>query len=357
MVQGTSSTGALQPISLFEPPDYTRASGNRLRGSRMPKVLFATTLILGAVSCSESTGRLQDASIEAGAPGFAAYVEGIPGTDESFEMVPIAGGSFIMGSPEGEENRRADEGPQVQVRIDPFWMGVHEVTWDEYDEWNLDTELTMSKEPDGISRPTPPYTDMTFGMGRDGYPAICMTQEAAKQYCLWLSRKTGHYYRLPTEAEWEYACRAGTTTAWSFGDDVSQIDEYAWHRGNSQDKYHEVGSKTANAWGLFDMHGNVAEWTLDQLVADFYDVDLGSPRDNPFSMPTRLYPRVARGGSWYDEPQESRSAARLGSTEDWKMRDPQLPKSNWYHTDADFLGFRLVRPFREPNENQKRMYR
>ena len=324
----------------------------------MPRSLRVTCLaLLGAIACSEPTERREKLPVvNPGDPGFETYSREIPGTGVSFEMVPVPRGSFLMGSPGGEAGRQAYEGPQVEVSIDPFWIGRHEVTWEEYDAWNND-DLPMSKEPDGISRPTPPYTDMTFGMGRDGHPAICMTQEAAKQYCLWLSRKTGHYYRLPTEAEWEYACRAGTITAWSFGGDPTQLGEYAWYVGNSGEQYHEVGLKQPNPWGLFDMHGNVAEWTLDQLVEGFYAGEPAVPRNNPLARPTELYPRVARGGSWEDEPQQLRSAARLGSSEDWKMRDPQLPKSNWYHTDAPFLGFRIVRPLLVPDEEAKRRYR
>src|SRR5690606_5889569 len=194
-----------------------------------------------------------------------------------------------------------------------------------------------------------------FGMGHDGYPAISMTQLAAKFYCHWLTQKTGHYYRLPTEAEWEYACRAGTTTAYSFGDDPEDLDDYGWYYDNADEAYQKVGLKKPNPWGLHDMHGNVAEWCLDQYVPDYYGQLAGDqPAVNPLAVPTTLYPRVVRGGSWFDDPEMLRSAAREKSDPSWKVRDPQLPKSMWYHTDADFVGFRLVRPLERPSNEQMR---
>ncbi len=296
------------------------------------------------------------------------YTEVISGTNVTFDMVPIPGGTFLMGSPEDEEGRNDDEGPQHLVTVEPFWMGKYEVTWDEYEIWMFSLDIArrkltgqkptlLDKRADAVTRPTKPYTDMTFGMGKERHPAICMTQLAAKVYCEWLSAKTGRYYRLPTEAEWEYACRAGTTTAYSFGDDPELLDEYGWYFENSDERYHKVGQKKPNPWGLYDMHGNVAEWCLDQYIPDFYSrFDPKKPVKNPYAKPTKLYPRVVRGGSWDDDPEMCRSAARRGSDPEWKIQDPQLPQSMWYHTDAIFVGFRVVRPLREPTEEEKKLY-
>jgi formylglycine-generating enzyme required for sulfatase activity len=289
------------------------------------------------------------------------YKEIILDSDAEFEMLPIPGGKFLMGSPDSEEKRGDDEGPQHEVELSPFWMGKHEVTWDEYEVFMFQLDVARRKidnrEPtaadkaaDASSKPTKPYTDMTFGMGKEKFPVICMTQYSAMKYCEWLSKKTGRYYRLPTEAEWEYACRAGTKTAYSFGDDASKLDDYAWHYENSDGKYHEVGTKKPNPWGLFDMHGNVGEWTFDQYDEGFY---AKSPSKNPLNPPKIVEPCVVRGGSWDDDPELLRSAARVASTVDWKQQDPQIPQSIWYYTDALFVGFRVVRPLEEPSAEEK----
>jgi formylglycine-generating enzyme required for sulfatase activity len=297
------------------------------------------------------------------------YTEEIPGTTVKFGMVPIPGGKFTMGSPKEEKGRKDDEGPQHDVAIDPFWMAKCEVTWDEYELWSmgLDAQRRRVKQvaqddydklADAITRPTMPYTDMTFGMGKEGCPAVCMTQLAAKVYCKWLSAKTGRYYRLPTEAEWEFACRAGSKTAYSFGDDPAQLGEYAWYYDNSDEKYHKVGTKKPNAWGLHDMHGNVVEWVLDQYVPDVYSKAGDKLIKNPLVVPEKpiTYPHGARGGSWDDDTAALRGAARRGSEKSWKAQDPQIPQSIWYHTDADFLGFRVVRPLVTPDAEKAKLY-
>jgi formylglycine-generating enzyme required for sulfatase activity len=282
-------------------------------------------------------------------PALAKYTETIPNTKITFEMVPIPGGTFTMGSPAGETGRQADEGPQHKVTLRPFYMGVKEVTWDEYDEFAFSNDLRRKRRlgltgpkdaGDAVSRPTPPYADESWGWGKEAQPVIGITQNSATKYCEWLSARTGKKYRLPTEAEWEYAARAGTTTAFSFGNDAAAIEDHAWLKSNSQEQPHVGGQKKPNPWGLFDMHGNVAEWTRDLYSADFF---AKSPGDNPFNDPGKeLYPHVVRGGSWDDEPAKLRSAARRSSVEAWSRRDPQNPKSIWWHTDATFVGFRVV---------------
>ena len=296
-----------------------------------------------------------------------AYTETLPGTTLQFDMVPIPGGEFIMGSPESEENRQPDEGPAHRVTVAPFWMSPLEVSWNIYEMFmypaeekkirnNYNYDPALYPGADDVSRPTSPYVEMSFGMGKDGYPAISMTQHAANKYCAWLSAKTGHFYRLPTEAEWEYACRAGTTSAYSFGNDASELAEYAWFADNSDYKYQKVGKKKPNPWGLYDMHGNVAEWTLDQYGADYYKQLANTLAQQPWNKAVTPYPHSVRGGSWDDDPKSLRSAARNASDKSWKQQDPQLPKSIWYLTDAQIVGFRIIRPLAVPSAEEVSKY-
>jgi formylglycine-generating enzyme required for sulfatase activity len=234
-------------------------------------------------------------------------------------------------------------------------MQAHEVTWDEYRLFMFANQAgeVANKDAvvDAVSRPTRPYVEMSFGMGINGFPAISMTQHAANKYAEWLSAKTGEFYRLPTEAEWEYACRAGTTTPYSFGSDASQLGDYAWYSANSSGKYQKVATKKPNAWGLYDMMGNVMEWTLDQ-----YAPYKAGPATNPWVQATQPYPHAVRGGSWNDPADMLRCGARVASDPSWKQQDPQLPKSIWYETDAQWLGFRLVRPQKVPSAEEMYKY-
>lgn len=299
--------------------------------------------------------------------GFLPYSEKIPGSDVAIKMVPVPGGTYIMGSPANEAGRDEDEGPQHEIKVNSFWMGTYEITWEQYDLF-LNEEISDQKnfiitlsngremEIDAVSTATPMYIDMSFGMGREGYPAINMTQYAAVMYAKWLFAKTGNFYRLPTEAEWEYACRAGSKTAYSFGENSGELDKYAWYRDNSERGYKKVGTKIPNALGLYDMHGNVAEWTLDQYLEDYHNILKEKPSDNPYFEPTKLYPGSVRGGSWMDDVDDLRCANRQGSSKQWKMRDPQMPKSIWWLTDAPFVGFRLVRPKETPSREEMEKY-
>ena len=297
--------------------------------------------------------------------GQQSYEEKLNGVDHNIFMVFIEGGSFIMGSPKTQDGHFGDEGPQHEVTVSPFWMSKVEITWDLYslfvsrelDQYQVDKSVDseVSIDVDAVSGATTPYVEMSFGMGTDNYPAICMTQLAAVKFCEWLSAMTGHFYRLPTEAEWEYAARAGSSSAYSFGDDINVLGEYAWFEGNSNEKYQMVGTKKPNAWGLHDMHGNVAEWTLDQYVPTTYS-KRKKGIENPQEIAEKVYPKVVRGGSWMDAPRRLRSSARLPSSKNWKKRDPQIPKSKWWHTDAPFVGFRIVRPRLTPSEAEQKKY-
>jgi formylglycine-generating enzyme required for sulfatase activity len=287
------------------------------------------------------------------------YTETIPGTSVTFDMVPLPGGTFRMGSPAGEPGRAADEGPPHDVTVRPFWIGRHEVTWSEYDKFWLDASVAQASYTaeikaagvDALTRPTPPYADESFGFGKGKQPVISVGHHAAMEYARWLSRKTGKVYRLPTEAEWEYACRAGTTSAYSFGDDAAALGDHAWYADNSEGQPRPVGGRKPNPWGLFDMHGNAGEWVLDHYQKDAYAGRTGKTPVSPVVMPTeRIYPHVVRGGSWDHDPPALRCAARMASQVEWNRRDPQQPQSIWWLTDATFVGFRLVHPLQEQED-------
>ena len=317
------------------------------------------------------------------------YTVEIPGTEVTFEMVPIPGGEFLLGSPDDEADRNDDEGPQVRVKVPPFWMAKCEVTWDEYhaymamyDAFKQMTKLRAddkaaeelaavkkylaqeSLDVDAVTAPTPLYDpDAAYAAGEEpDQPAVTMTQYAARQYTKWLSGITGIAYRLPTEAEWEYAARAGSTTAYYFGDDPEQLADHAWFDENADYETHPVGSKPANAWGLHDMYGNAAEWVLDGYSPEHYST-LGKQlveSTSAVAWPTKVHPRVIRGGSWLDEATFCRSAARQPSDDpEWALADPNLPVSPWWFTEdpTTGIGFRIMRPLTPPDaETRKKIW-
>lgn len=271
--------------------------------------------------------------------------------DLSIEMVFIPEGKFRMGK---DTLNSYDYSPSNDVEVSSFWISKFEITWDIYqlfmDQTNFDEKSDFSRADfidkiDGLSGPTTPYVDMSFGMGKNNFPAVNMTHFAASKFCEWLSSKTGLYYRLPTETEWEYAC----------SDEMNnlKIDDFAWNRNNSDGKYQKVGQKKPNIYGLHDMLGNVAEWT-----ADIYNKDVYSKKrkKNPFESGKNKYPRVIRGGSWDDESSNLKSYYRSFSTKELQRRDPQIPKSLWWNTDAPHIGFRIVRPFNKESQKLKKMF-
>lgn len=296
---------------------------------------------------------------------FKNFTEFIPGTSVSFEMVAIPAGTFIMGSPENEPYRRADEGPQKKVHLSRFFMGRIEVTWDEFLAWfnatSSEGRLTDEERAqiDGFSGATPPWGAPDQGWGTGQRPAITMTHYAAVEYCRWLSAVTGKRYRLPTEAEWEYAARGGTQTPyffdgspkkystrfwWNriFGPETGIISDYAIYKENSQNRTALPEEIKENPFGLVNMLGNVAEFCLDYYAPDAYAHYEDEELHNPLA-PRRGRERVVRGGSFMDDAAELRVAARSHTrTDDWLRTDPQIPKSVWWYSDARHVGFRVV---------------
>lgn len=306
---------------------------------------------------------------------FATFVETIPGSSVSMTMCAIPGGRFTMGSPQGEGLRQAHEGPAVEVELSPFFMAEVETTWDAYQAFyaqtaaegrSTDTEGLRTQAASGtpltldaISGATPPYGQPDQGWGMGQRPAISISYHAAETFCQWLSVVTGKTYRLPTEAEWEYACRAGSQDPYFFAADPKQLqakgrrqrealelcNTYVISAANSRASTHEPEAVEANAWGLKNMLGNVAEFCSDWYSPTTYQdyADLGmEPLLNP-TGPESGREHVIRGGTFMDAPATLRSAFRDSTqTAHWLRTDPQMPKSIWWYSDCFHVGFRVV---------------
>lgn len=347
-------------------------------GSNGNATVFAIALSVVVAAVSASLSAQETAGLVKQQPASGRFVKTdrgymvpykttIPGTDIVFEMQPIPGGKTKIGSPATEAKRGADEGPQFEVEFEPFWMGTYEVTWAEYKKYmslhdvfkQFVAEKIRPITPENkalvITAPSNLYDpSFTFSLGEEPkLPAVTMSQYAAKQYTKWLSGVTGEFYRLPTECEWEHAARAGSSTAYHFGDDPKLLKEYEWTFDNSGETTHDVGKKKPNAWGLYDIHGNVSEWTLDEYVVKHYEKFAGKAvkSADAIAWPTRLFPRTVRGGCFDDDAEKCRAAARRGSNDDeWRSEDPNVPKSPWWFTNrlALGVGLRLMRPLNAP---------
>ncbi|MFI5381497.1 MAG: formylglycine-generating enzyme family protein [Tepidisphaerales bacterium] len=242
----------------------------------------------------------------------------IPNTTITFDMVKLPPGQIELAAV------RPGQPPRIE-KIKPIWIATTETTWDTFEVWAFARDLAKPQHLEAIEARTRPSIPWCPSINEvHGHPAASTTYAAAVLYCTWLSDQTGRRFRLPTEGEWEHACRAGGPALVNL--DAKTLDGLAWHRENSatddepDGEVHLVGKKQPNPWGLYDMLGNVAEW-----------VDKGNA-EVPF----------VKGGSFRSKRTEVNSTDRLYYNVRWQLRDPQDPKNRWWLTDAPFVGFRVV---------------
>jgi len=249
-----------------------------------------------ALAALASSAPLAAQPVRKDAPTPTVVRDSIPRTLVTFEMVLVPGG------------------PGVQ----PFFLGRTELAWEAYDAFTLSPAPPVNATgADATARPSRPYGAPDYGFGHQGFPTMSVTRAAAEAFCVWLSERTGKRYRLPTDAEWTHVA---TLAAGNARLSSARRDRLAWHRGNAGEKTHAVATRAPDALGLHDLFGNVAEWVT-----------------------TNDGSRVARGGSYVDAPADVGPHARAAQDASWSERDPQIPKSRWWLSDAPFIGFRLVR--------------
>ncbi len=241
------------------------------------------------------------------------YTEQVKGTVVKIDMVRIPAGKIKV-SP-GSMKEAA-----VEVEIKPFWIAKTELTWEQYDTFHLQLDLPQDqrkfvKWPHAKTRPSPPYDAPDRGWGHNGWPVIHTSHYAARLYCEWLKEKTGKNYRLPTVAEWEYACRAGAA------EPAKATADNAWTEENSDEMTQPVAKKAPNAWGLYDMLGNAGEWATAT-----------DEKKTGYLM----------GGHYLQPLKKVTSSLREPFTPDWQLKDPNDPKGMWWLSDGTMCGFRVV---------------
>lgn len=237
-----------------------------------------------------------------------SFIETLPQTVVKIEMVLVPGGTVTIG------------GKKVEVK--PVYMATTETVWEAFDAFTASGDPSKPYEttifgPDAIARPSKSYILPDAGWGHKGYPVINVAYESTMMFCRWLASVTKKKYRLPTEAEWENACRAGVNGPWKI--EESDLKEQGWYEMNSEAVTHPVGKKKANKFGLFDTLGNVGEWATDLE---------GKP--------------VLCGGTFRDFADDVTPMKRSRYSPEWQESDPQMPKSRWWLADGPFCGFRLV---------------
>lgn len=238
----------------------------------------------------------------------APFTETLPGTVVKIEMIPVPGGSVTVGS--------------KTIEVKPFWIAKTETVWEAFDSFVASGPPSPPYDqtkfaPDAIARPSKSYILPDLGWGHHGFPAINISIDSATMFCRWVASVTKKKYRLPSQAEWELACRLGQGGATKL--DKSTLDQSAWYGANSQSMTHAVGTKQVDKLGLFDMLGNVGEWAMD---AD------GKP--------------ILCGGTFEDAADGISPSTNRRWSPNWQVSDPQLPKSRWWLADAPFAGFRIV---------------
>ena len=336
-------------------------------------VIMSCVTVFGILLSCASGGKLkQDSANGQGAAtrnlAGTFITQNIPHTQFQLELSYIPAGTLEINSPLKELERAKVGATPRSIVVGAFWMSRCEMTWGLFNQFMRDDDALIKKlkaenrlkADDALvlaDRIQKPYTYKTVGE-HEGFdsdsPVSFVSQITAQRFCQWLTIRTGRFYRLPTEAEWEYACRAGTATAFFFGDDPADLKTYAWF-GEKDGKPHRVGQKKANPWGLYDMYGNVAEWTLDGWSEDYALPTNGTAKNSWTKRLPDMDRGAIRGGDYASEAVDCRSVWRYG-LDDWRIWATEFAWGYFYGAATDDskriwgVGFRIVSPeHREQN--------